>query len=264
MPEFGEGAPCWADVSLPDVQAGTRFYGELFGWTFHDQGEEFGHYTMAQRDGKNVGALMGSTEPGTPAAWSVYLATSDAAGTARKIEDAGGQVLFGPDAVADSGVMVGARDPGGSFFGLWQSGTHPGFDLVDAPGAYCWTENHTKDAKSVDPFYESVFGYDAQQMGDGSGIDYKVWSLPNKTEGQVIGRMQEGKDVPPERAGTFQTYFVVSDCDDAVATVRRLGGTVVHAPEDSPFGRMASVADDQGANFAVIDVERRTGTAPGQ
>ena len=34
MAAFAEGEPCWVDVSLPDVEAGKRFYGELFGWTF--------------------------------------------------------------------------------------------------------------------------------------------------------------------------------------------------------------------------------------
>ena len=31
---YGEGVPCWVDAQLPDVEAGKRFYGELFGWTF--------------------------------------------------------------------------------------------------------------------------------------------------------------------------------------------------------------------------------------
>ncbi|GHA26176.1 hypothetical protein GCM10010372_27800 [Streptomyces tauricus] len=31
---FAEGVPCWIDAQLPDVEAGKRFYGGLFGWTF--------------------------------------------------------------------------------------------------------------------------------------------------------------------------------------------------------------------------------------
>jgi len=26
------GGPCWAAVGTPDLEAGGRFYGELFGW----------------------------------------------------------------------------------------------------------------------------------------------------------------------------------------------------------------------------------------
>ena len=36
---FAEGVPCWADAMLSDVEAGKRFYGELFGWTF-GEGEQ--------------------------------------------------------------------------------------------------------------------------------------------------------------------------------------------------------------------------------
>lgn len=264
MSAFSEGAPCWADVSLPDLAAGRRFYGELFGWTFQDQGEESGHYTMAERDGKATAALMGKVDLSMPTAWSVYIASDDAAGTAARIRQAGGQVTFGPDAVGDAGVMLGAIDPGGSFFGVWQGGGHPGFGVVNEPGAFCWTENHTRDADAVDTFYTAVFGYEAQQVGDGTAFDYKVWTLPGDPQAQVAGRMRLGGDMPADVPSAFQVYFVVADCDDAAATVRRLGGRVVKDPQDSPFGRMAVVADDQGATFAVIDVRRRAGEAPGQ
>lgn len=259
MSAFGEGAPCWADLSLPDLAAGRRFYGELFGWTFEDQGEEFGHYTMALRDGKNAAGLMAKMDPAMPTAWSVYFATADAAKTSEKVREAGGQVLFGPDTVGEVGVMAGAIDPGGSFFGLWQSGRHTGFDLVNEPGAYGWAENHTQDAEAVDAFYSALFGYEAEQIGDGVHFDYKAWSIPGGKE-PVAGRMKEGADTQ----SAFQIYFVVADCDDAAATAQRLGGQVIAGPEDSPYGRTAVVTDDQGARFAVIDTQRRVGSIPGQ
>ncbi|WP_225845379.1 VOC family protein [Streptomyces sp. HPF1205] len=264
MSAFSEGAPCWADVFLPDLEAGRRFYGELFGWTFRDQGEEFGHYTMAERDGKAVAALMSKADASMPAAWSVYIASDDAAKTAARIREAGGQVAFGPDAIGDAGVMLGAIDPGGSFFGVWQGGGHPGFGVVNEPGAFCWTENHTRDADAVDTFYPAVFGYDARQIGDGSTFDYKVWTLPGDPEAQAAGRLRRGDEVPAGVPSAFRIYFVVPDCDDAAATVRRLGGQVVMDPEDSPYGRTAVVADDQGAHFAVVDVRRRGGGIPGR
>lgn len=263
MSGFSEGAPCWADVSLPDLAAGQRFYGELFGWTFQDQGEEYGHYTMARRDGRNAAALMGKPDPAMPTAWSVYLASDDAARTAARITEAGGRLAFGPDAVGDTGVMLGALDPGGSFFGVWQGGSHPGFGIVAEPGAYCWTENHTRDADAVDAFYHEVFGYDARQIGDGSGFDYTVWSLPGDPGSQVAGRMRRGADVPAGVTSAFEIYFAVADCDAAAAAVRRLGGQVVMEPDDSPFGRLAIVTDDQGAHFAVIDTTRKSAAIPG-
>lgn len=275
MSGFREGAPCWADVSLSDVPAGQRFYSELFGWSYADRGAEFDHYQMALRDGRYAAGLMETMDAAMPNAWTVYFASPDIAGAADRIKAAGGSIVFGPEVFSDIGVGLGALDPGGSFFGVWQGGTHTGFGRVDVPGTYCWTENHTLDAAAVDPFYEEVFGFESRQIGDGAGFDYKVWSLPGE-DGQpgeggtggarggvpVGGRMQRGGDLPAEAPSRFQTYFAVEDCDAAAATVRRLGGSVLHEPHDSPFGRTALVVDDQGASFSVIDLRRTTPAAP--
>ncbi|WP_329178238.1 VOC family protein [Streptomyces sp. NBC_01477] len=263
MSAFGEGAPCWVDASLPDLAAGRRFYGELFGWTFEDQGEDFGHYTLAFRDEKRAAALMGKPDPAMPTSWSVYFASADATGAADRIGAAGGQVVFGPDKAGEAGVMVGAIDPGGSFFGIWQADGHLGFEITEQPGAFCWTENHTQDTAAVDPFYASVFGYRAEQIGDGEHFDYKVWSLAAEPEQQVGGRLKLGAGLHDEQPSTFRVYFAVDDCDAAAARVRELGGQVTGEPADSPFGRAASVTDDQGAGFTVIDTRRKGGSIDG-
>ncbi|WP_405582652.1 VOC family protein [Streptomyces sp. NBC_01190] len=266
MPEFSEGAPNWADVSLPDLAAGQRFYGELFGWTFQDQGEQYGHYTMALRDGKHAAALMAKPDPSTRTAWNQHLASADAAKTAERVREAGGQIVYGPHTVGDTGVMVGAIDPGGSFFGVWQPGTHPGFGIVNEPGGFCWTENLTTDGAAVDTFYRSVFGYDTQQIGDGAQFDYAVYSLPTMPDGPVAGRAGRAADEPAgdqaDAPAAYQIYFAVEDADAAAATVRRLGGQVHQEPKDSPFGRMTVVSDDQGARFAMIDLSRTVGEPP--
>ena len=45
----------------------------------------------------------------------------------------------------------------------------------------------------------------------------------------------------------WTVYFRVADVDASLATVERLGGTVRRAPEDTPFGRLAEIADPMGA-----------------
>jgi hypothetical protein len=47
-------------------------------------------------------------------------------------------------------------------------------------------------------------------------------------------------------------YFAVADTDATVAKATELGGSVIAPPFDMPYGRMAVVADDQGAVFAVM------------
>jgi predicted enzyme related to lactoylglutathione lyase len=48
-------------------------------------------------------------------------------------------------------------------------------------------------------------------------------------------------------------YIRVSDCDATVSRLQELGGSVKQVPFDAPnVGRMAVVADPQGAIFSVI------------
>src|SRR2546430_7270509 len=99
MPETAvsaPGKPAWADLSTTDAAAGKTFYSKLFGWQPEDQGPEAGGYVIFKLGGKQVTALGPVQNPGQPAAWSVYIATHDAAATAKKGPDAGGTVAPGP------------------------------------------------------------------------------------------------------------------------------------------------------------------------
>ncbi|WP_461030750.1 VOC family protein [Streptomyces sparsus] len=254
-----EGVPCWADVTLPDLEAGKEFYGKLFGWTFQDGDEQYGGYTQAEYEGQAVAALT-PRMPGTdwPAAWTLYFASPDADATAERISASGGQVLAPPMTVGEFGRMLVARAPGGGVFGVWQAGTHQGFEREGEPGSYCWVEMVTRDPDAVDAFFETVFPLRGAPLDDDS-VDYRVWEADGR---QVGGRMNMTGEFPAELPAFLSVYFAVSDCDDAVETVSRLGGTVDYGPMDTPFGRFASVADQQGARFTVIDPAAAVGEAP--
>ena len=72
---YGEGVPCWVDAQLPDVEAGKRFYGELFGWTFEEQ--RYGGSVWAHQRGEPVAALARKTDGRLPTVWTVYFCTPD-------------------------------------------------------------------------------------------------------------------------------------------------------------------------------------------
>ena len=69
-------------------------------------------------------------------------------------------------------------------------------------------------------------------------------------------------DFPPEVPSYINLYFVVPDCDDAVAKATKLGGVLRFGPMDSPYGRFAAISDPQGANFSVIDLTTKQGEVP--
>ncbi|WP_127357272.1 VOC family protein [Actinacidiphila soli] len=266
MAGYADGVPCWVDAMLSDLEAGKRFYGELFGWTFRDGEKEYGYYTQAfAADGKNVAALSPKPDGRMPTVWNLYLASADAQATAARIREAGGQLVTEPMAVGSYGTMLMAADPGGAVFGVWQAGTHKGFEKSGEPGSYTWAEILTRDAERVDTFYETVFGYGSRQIGDGENFDYKVFAPEGKDvtpANVVLGRFRMGSEFPAELPAHYDVYFGVEDADRAAETIRRLGGRVNRGPDDSPFGRFAVVADDQGANFSIIDQSRTVGDVP--
>jgi len=224
--EFAEGAPCWADATLPDVEAGKRFYGDLFGWTFDEgAGAEYGYYTQAYSDGRNVAALAPGREGSAPAGWTVHFAARDAEALASAVRNAGGHLLVEPLSIGPFGTMALAADPEGAVFGLWQAGTHSGFEVCGEPATFRRAELHARDKAAVDPFYASVLGPGAAALA-------------------VSGTADGGP-------AHFLVHFSVTDCAAAAETATRLGGRVRRGPFDTPYGRVAVLTDDQGAAFAV-------------
>lgn len=259
MTVYAKGTPCWADATLPDVAAGRRFYGELFGWTFRE-GARAGEFTvLALHEDREVAALAPGGNDDEPTAWHVYLATPDAAGTCEAVREAGGRMIAGPVGVGDLGTVALVSDPGGAVFGLWQAGEHPGFAVRGEPGTYAWTELHTRDKERGLRFYETVFGYAGEQAEFTDGTDFTVWTLPGRPPGpeNAIGGLQVmAEDVPRDEAPHFLVYFAVRDCDAAADTAVRLGGRLLAEPADTRYGRHAVLTDDQGARFAVIALAR--------
>jgi predicted enzyme related to lactoylglutathione lyase len=254
-----EGTPCWADAMFGDVEGAKRFYGDVLGWTFGEASSEYGNYTQAYVDGKAVAAVV-PPMPGQEgqSQWCLYLASPDAAATATKIRENGGEVLMEPMRVGDFGTMCLAREPSGAVFGVWQGGAHEGFEVSGVPGAYAWAEVFTREPAKADGFFPAVFPYSAKGMDD-AGIDYRVYNVGENT---VIGRMEMGEEFPPEVPSYVNVYFAVANCDDAVAKATELGGTLRFGPMDSPFGRFAALSDPQGASFSVIDMTTTQGEMP--
>jgi predicted enzyme related to lactoylglutathione lyase len=251
--EYPDGAPCWADLSTPDLAGAQRFYGGLLGWSFDAPETEMGNYVMCRRDGKTV-AGMAPKQPGMdmPTVWSVYLMSRDVDALARKIEAGGGKLMMPPMDIPPSGRMLFGFDPTGAAFGAWQPQQHRGAELFGAPGGMAWNEVNTRDAAAADAFYRGLFHYEQQQIGDLKTFDYTVWNIDGKP---VCGRMlmdKQWEGIPPH----WMTYFAVEDCDKGVEMVRELGGKVMHGPFDSPHGRIAVVSDPHGATFSIIDMSK--------
>ena len=248
------------------------FYEALFGWSFTDSGEEFGHYRMITKDGASVGGAMDADqlsqmtgEDAPPAAWTVYLRTQDMDATLTAVRENGGAVLVDAMPVGDLGVMAMAEGPGHEVVGFWQSGTLAGHDLPLTPGTSVWFELMTTRFDESAEFYRAVAGWQPTPLGDdGAPEDTQTaadaedaahdgprYATNHPFDRATAGLCDARAWLPPNAVGYWRMYIAVADTDRALEVIREHGGTVLDGPQDSPFGRVTTVQDPAGATFQI-------------
>lgn len=246
---FAAGTPCWVDLLSSDVGKAQQFYGDVLGWTAEGSGDEFGGYVNFYSDGHRVAGMMANqAETGTPDSWNTYLSTDDIGATVEAAEKAGARVIAPPMQVADLGSMAILSDPAGAVIGVWQPGRHTGFEKYNEPGSVAWDELHSKDFPASTSFYAEVFGWQLEPTSDTDDFRYFTGQINGEP---VAGMMDAQQFLPPEVPSMWSVYFSVPDVDAACEKVAAGGGRVIRPPEDTPFGRIAELADPTGAMFKL-------------
>lgn len=248
---YAPGTPNWVDIGT-DIAAAKQFYTGVFGWSTAEAGPPeltggYGFFTTA--NGKLVAGYGPQQNPG-PACWASYIAVVDADKTAAKVTAAGGTVVVPPMDVMDAGRMAVFQDTEGAFFSIWQAGAHHGSHVVNEPGAFCWSELNTRNSAAAKKFYPAVFDWTAHTSA-GDAMEYTEWKLNGES---IAGLIDMPPMVPAEVPPHWLVYFGVADTDATVASVKKLGGQVMLEGLDTPAGRIAVMADPQGAAFAVISL----------
>jgi predicted enzyme related to lactoylglutathione lyase len=237
------------DLWASDVDVARSFYADLFGWEALEPSPEFGGYFMFNREGVPVAGGMGPMGD-LPASnrWRLYLSTAGMTETLASVTGAGGQVTVPPMAVADLGVQAILVDPSGADLGVWEPGTFPGFTVLNEHGAPSWFELLTRDYAGAVDFYRSAHHWTINVVGDEDGFRYSTMLDPEGV-GELAGIGDASSMLQEGEASCWSIYWEVDDVDKAVDRVGELGGSVVEAGQDTPYGRLATVKDPLGAPF---------------
>ena len=121
-------------------------------------------------------------------------------------------------------------------------------------GRPVWFELMTTDTKAAEAFYDKVVGWTSEPF-DASPNPYTQFKRSGRVA--VAGLMQrpDGMNMPP----FWAMYVSVPKLEDAVADIKRLGGSELSPVIDVPtVGRMQMLKDPQGAAFYVIQPEPRS------
>jgi len=119
--------------------------------------------------------------------------------------------------------------------------------MQNTPGDIVWYELLTSDPKGAIAFYTHVVGWTTQAW---QGADYTMWVGSHGPLGGVMQLPDAARTMgaPPY----WQANIQVANVDETVSKVKQLGGQV-HVTEDVPeVGRIAVIADPQGAAIAVF------------
>ncbi|HEX2901976.1 MAG TPA: VOC family protein [Jatrophihabitans sp.] len=243
---FPAGTPSWVDLSVADVPAARIFYEQLFGWQIQQPQEQFGGYANCAKDGRLVCGLAPTMAAEQPNAWTTYIGVADAAATMAQVRAHGGTVVAEPMAVMQLGTMAVALDPAGAPFGVWQPGTHTGFQRYNESGTVSWNEYRGADLAAAKAFYGAVFGWDYNDIST-EGWLYSTFIATDGHEAGGLTQVADGDVGTP-----WLVYFSVDSADDTIDQLITLGGTVLSPAADTPYGRMATVADNQNATFAIV------------
>lgn len=255
-----DGAFCWAEAAVPDVQIAKAFYSKVLGWSFEDVPiPDGGVYPMAKVGGRNVGAVFRldpkMAPPGAPPmppSWSNYIQVADVDVIAKRAVELGGAVIVPPMDVMEEGRMVVFSDPTGAVLSAWQPKKHVGFGRWGDHGAPVWLELMTKSIDASASFYGKLFGW---EISKSKANDMQYFEVkPKGAERAIAGMMQMDasfNDMPSH----WLPYFAVTDVKAAVVAVKSEGGTVCVDPTEIPnVGTFSIVQDPGGATFNVLQL----------
>jgi uncharacterized protein len=112
------GALSWNELASPDIDASSRFYGELFGWTVEEFPGVEERYMSIKNRGASNGAIGEPSQPDAPPHWLVYFGAEDIDAALARVTELGGTELAGPIDIgfAKFGVV---QDPQGATFALY-------------------------------------------------------------------------------------------------------------------------------------------------
>lgn len=245
------GAPTWIDLATSDLDSAKGFYSTVFGWTFEDTGPEYGGYVTARLDGHPVAGLMpNDPQWNAPDGWSTYLHTADAEATVAAATAAGGTSCGATMDIPGKGRMAMLTDPAGAVFGVWEPAGHNGFEIVNAAGAPDWHQLTTADYTGALHFYRTVFGWDIRTEAETPEFRYSNAFFDGEP---LLGVMDGAAFGGPSQ---WNFFLGADDVDKSVQLVTDNGGAVLRAAEDTPYGRLAAVADPTGAAFNLSSIPR--------
>ncbi len=251
----------WAELFTSDLDEAQEFYASVFGWTFETRGSREKPYTLIRNEGIPVAGMVrhpAAEGDALQSRWVGLISVDDVDSRAARVREAGGSVLLDPVKLRGRGTVALVADAEGARFGLIASDSGDPPDVMPESGNWLWHELWAGSADSAADFYRQTVGYSVKPTGRARGKIEQHLVAGGFPRAGVIQYRADG--LP----SAWLHYIRVDDIHDAVARVKKAGGTVLISPSrEFRRGRAAVILDPMGAPLGIAEwpEEKRAGAA---
>ena len=258
------GQFCWAELVAYDMPAAIAFYQQVMDWKTTDLNascDDSMPHVQFESEGQPVAGLIQLSEPlkeaGLPSVWNTYVCVEDLQFSLDKAVQLGGTITCPITNAGEHGLIAFVQDPSGGVIGLWQQGLHGGAALRGELNSVCWNELASRDAAAACDFYAALLDWTYEE----NSLASSPYFIIKSSSGEQIGGIMQMTEAWGEMPSHWTIYFKVDAVDAFAVSVQKIAGTMLAAPFDTPVGRIAVLADNQGAAFNVIRLEESSMSA---
>ena len=251
--EHHPGKVIFLELVTPDIAGAKQFYGRLLGWTFRDIAADGTAYAEASLDGRAVAGLVQRPMPPGQQhqpAWLGFFAVEDVDAAVKVALERRAKLLLPAHSFPNRGREAVLADPQGAVFAVLASSSGDPPDFLAAPGEWIWSSLITTDPDTDAAFYQALFGYEVFELPAGPGAQHLLFASQNYARASDNSVPPQAPDLPPH----WLNYLRVEDATKMAAQAVALGGRVLVEPHlDRQGGKLAVVADPQGAPFGLLE-----------
>jgi predicted enzyme related to lactoylglutathione lyase len=152
----------------------------------------------------------------------------------------------------DRGREAVLADPQGAVFAVLASSSGDPPDYLAEPGDWIWSSLITRDPDTDAAFYQTLFGYEVYDLPGEAEAGAEHFMLAS--DGYSRASVNPLPETRPNMHPHWLNYVRVDDAAATAANVVALGGRVLVEPRpDRQGGKIALVADPQGAPFGLLE-----------
>jgi len=241
----------WYDLFTHDLNSSSRFYEELFGWSFQE----------TQRGEKTVRTILRNGVPIANAVqidsqnpdinesqWLSYMSVENVDQASMRVTRQKGTIYVQPKDLPDRGRIAVAIDPQGALFAMVDSssGDPPDASVSDLENGWMGSELWTTDLEAAIEFYRSIAGYEIQLVEVSKNVKYHLLLKNEKIRAGAVAI--SWNDIKPN----WVPYIAVAEVVSIARKAESLGGKVLIEPDPAiREGRVAIIADPTDAVFAI-------------